>query len=74
MNGPVHLTAPDTFRSGVRLETNGEAPFTCKAEMCRSALTDARSERRTLQMNGSADTVRVSTGNGPLSVSGPSTR
>jgi hypothetical protein len=68
MNGPVHLVAPDTFRSSVRLETNGEAPFTCKAEMCRSALTDARSERHTLQMNGSADTVRVTTGNGPVSV------
>jgi hypothetical protein len=68
MNGPVHLVAPDTFRSSVRLETNGEAPFTCKAEMCRSALTDARSERRTLQMNGSADIVRVTTGNGPVSV------
>jgi DUF4097 and DUF4098 domain-containing protein YvlB len=74
MNGPVHLVAPDTFRSSVRLETNGEAPFTCRAEMCRSALTDARSERHTLQMNGSADTVRVSTGNGPVSVTGPSTR
>ncbi len=74
MNGPVRLVAPDTFRSSVRLETNGEAPFTCKAEMCRSALTDARSEKRTLQMNGSADTVRVSTGNGPVSVTGPSTR
>jgi hypothetical protein len=71
MNGPVHLVAPDTFRSSVRLETNGEAPFTCKAEMCRSALTEARSERRTLQMNGSADTVRVTTGNGPVSVTGP---
>jgi hypothetical protein len=71
MNGPVHLVAPDTFRSSVRLETNGEAPFTCKAEMCRSALTDARSERHTLQMNGSADTVRVTTGNGPASVTGP---
>lgn len=71
MNGPVHLVAPDTFRSSVRLETNGEAPFTCNAEMCRSALTDARSERHTLQMNGSADTVHVTTGNGPVSVTGP---
>jgi hypothetical protein len=74
MNGPVSLTAPDTFRSGVRLETSGQAPFTCKAEMCRSAVTDARSERRTLQMNGGADTVRVSTGNGPVSVSGAPAR
>ncbi len=72
MNGPVNLTAPDTFRSSVRLETNGQAPLNCKAEMCRSALTDARSEKHTLQMNGSADTVRVSTGNGPVSVNSAS--
>jgi DUF4097 and DUF4098 domain-containing protein YvlB len=68
MNGPVSLTAPSTFRSGLRVESNGEAPFSCQADMCRNAITDARSERRTLQMNGSADTVRVSTGNGPVSV------
>lgn len=74
MNGPVQMTAPDTFRSGVRVETNGQSPFTCKAAMCRSALTDARSEKHTLQMNGSADTVRLTAGNGPVSVSGPSTR
>ncbi len=69
MNGPVHLIAPDTFRTSVRLEQNGEAPFSCKAAMCSSAVTDTRSERRVMQLNGGADTVRVSTNNGPLSVS-----
>ncbi|HEX3875583.1 MAG TPA: hypothetical protein VHW24_01265 [Bryobacteraceae bacterium] len=73
-NGPVTLSAPDTFRSSVRLETSGQSPFTCKAAMCASALTDARSEHRSLQMNGSADTVHVSTNNGPMSVNGPSAR
>jgi len=68
VNGPVSLTMPNTFRSGLRVESNGQAPFSCKADMCRNAVTDARSERRTLQINGGADTVRVSTGNGPVSV------
>jgi hypothetical protein len=68
MNGPVSLTAPPNFHSGLRLEGNQEAPFSCQAEMCRNAVTDATSERRSLQLNGGADTVRVSTGNGPISV------
>src|SRR5215469_8527118 len=28
VNGPLHLSTPNTFRSGVRLDTNGGAPFT----------------------------------------------
>jgi len=64
-NGPVSLTAPSTFRSGLRVESNGQAPFSCQADMCRNAITDARSERRTLQMNGGSDTVRVSRGTDP---------
>jgi DUF4097 and DUF4098 domain-containing protein YvlB len=69
MNGPLSLIAPTTFRSGLRVESSGEAPFSCKADMCRNAVTDATGERRVLQLNGGADTVRVSTGNGPVSVS-----
>jgi hypothetical protein len=72
-NGPVHLSAPDSFRSGVLLESNGGAPFSCKADMCRYAVTDAASEHRTLQLNGTAGTVHVSAGNGPVSI-GASTR
>lgn len=71
-NGPVKLTAPDTFRSGVKLETNGGSPFSCNADMCRYAITDAASDHRTLQMNGGGDTVHVITGNGPVSVSAAS--
>jgi len=68
VNGPVSLTTPNTFRSGLRVESSGQAPFSCKADLCRNAVADARSDRRSLQMNGGADTVRVSTGNGPVSV------
>ncbi len=67
-NGPVSLTAPSTFRSAVRVESSGAAPFSCQAEMCRNAVTSAGGERRTMQINSGADTVRVSTGNGPVSV------
>jgi DUF4097 and DUF4098 domain-containing protein YvlB len=71
VNGPVSISIPENFRTGVRLHTAGHAPLSCKIEACRNALTDASSEQRTIQLNGSADTIRVSTGNGPVSVSGP---
>lgn len=68
VNGPVSLTAPNTFRSAMRVESSGGSPFSCKAEICRNAVTDASTDRRSLQINGSADTVHVSTSNGPVSV------
>ena len=75
VNGPLSISIPENFRSGVRLRTSGSAPLSCKIEACRTALTDAsRPEERTIQLNGSADTVRVSTSNGPVSVNGPRKR
>jgi len=72
VNGPLSISIPENFRSGVRVQTSGHAPLSCKIEACRTALTDnSRSEQRTIQLNGSGDTIRVSTSNGPLSVSAP---
>jgi hypothetical protein len=70
INGPLAVSLPNTFRSGVRLETSGHAPISCRAEACRHAWIDAGRGQRTLQLNGSGDTVRLSTENGPVSVSG----
>jgi hypothetical protein len=64
VNGPVSINIPDTFRSGVRVETAGHSPFSCRIDACRNAFIDAT----TLQFNGSQDTIRVSTRNGPVSV------
>jgi hypothetical protein len=66
VNGPVSIDIPETFRSGVRVETAGHSPFSCRIDACRTAFTDAN----TLQFNGSQDTIRVSTRNGPVSVGG----
>ncbi len=75
VNGPVSVNIPENFRSGVRLQTTGHAPLSCKIEACRTAFTDAsQSENRTIQLNGSADTIRLSTNNGPVSVNGPRRR
>jgi len=76
VNGPVSLSIPENYRSGVRLQTSGHAPLSCNVAACRSVVTDLRSssESRTIQLNGSADTVRVQTSNGPVSVNGPRRR
>lgn len=69
-NGPVSLKIPDTFRSGVRVETDGHSPLSCKAAACANASQDLLSHPHVIQMNGSADTIRISTHNGPVAVGG----
>ena len=52
----------------MRLETAGHAPLACNAAPCRNAFTDLSQTNRTLQMNGTNDTVRLSTENGPVAI------
>jgi DUF4097 and DUF4098 domain-containing protein YvlB len=70
INGPVSLSLPDTFRSGIRVETDGGSPLSCSAPACQGAWQNRASRQRTLQMNGSSDTIRISASNGPISVRG----
>ena len=44
-NGPVSLSVSETYRSGLRLETDANAPVSCKAEFCRNAWTDSSSNQ-----------------------------
>jgi len=67
-NGPVSLAVPETFQTALRVETDGHSPMSCRISACEHAMTDASTDRKTLQINGSSDTVRVSTSNGPISV------
>jgi hypothetical protein len=69
VNGPLSVHLPSTFRSGVRLETSRNSPLDCQIDACRNAFSDLTSDQRTLQLNGASDTIRLSTHNGPLSVS-----
>ncbi len=73
-NGPLSLEVPESFRTGIRVDTSGHAPLACSLGACRNAMTDAASNQRTLRLNGSSETIRVSTQNGPVSVSAPRAR
>ena len=68
INGPLAVSVPENFRSGMRLETAGHAPLSCSAAPCKNAFTDASRNGRTLQMNGTNDTIRLSTENGPVAI------
>ena len=69
VNGPVSLSLPDKFRSGVRLESSGYGPINCRASACAGASMNAAKGRRTVEWNGSIGTIRISTDRGPISVS-----
>jgi DUF4097 and DUF4098 domain-containing protein YvlB len=72
INGPLAVSLPENFRSGMRLETSGHTPVSCNAAQCRNAWRDGR----TMQMNGTNDTIRMSTENGPVAIhtAGPAKR
>ena len=73
-NGPVSVTLPSGFRSGLRVETSGHAPIRCQADACLNARTEGNYFFPRLLETGSGDVVRLSTHNGPVSVSGPGGR
>jgi len=67
-NGPVSLKMPDNFRSAVRVESDGHSPMSCKATACANAVSDLVHAPRVLQLNGSEETIHISTHNGPIAV------
>jgi DUF4097 and DUF4098 domain-containing protein YvlB len=68
INGPLAVHMPDNFRSGMRLETNGNSPISCQASACRGAWTDVGGGKRAMQMNGANEMIRLSTNNGPVAL------
>ena len=68
-NGPMSVTLPAGFRSGLRLETSGHGPISCSADVCRNARTEGNRFFPRLIEAGSGAVIRLSTHNGPVSVS-----
>jgi len=68
VNGPMSVSLPAAFQSGVRVEASGGAPFSCHHDACTHANTNWSGDQRIIQLNGSGDTIRISTENGPLSI------
>jgi hypothetical protein len=74
VNGPMSVSLPAVFQSGLRVEASGHAPMSCQHDLCAHAYTNWSGDQKVMQMNGSSETVRITTHNGPLSVSAPKSK
>lgn len=71
VNGPMSVSLPAAFQSGVRVETTSDAPFSCRHQACTNASSNLNGDQRVMHLNGSSDIIRVTTENGPLSIGEP---
>jgi len=70
VNGPLSLKLPEGYQSGVRVEMSGHSPVRCKAKLCEQANRNWGDEdQKSIQFNGSNPVVKMSTVNGPVSIS-----
>jgi DUF4097 and DUF4098 domain-containing protein YvlB len=70
-NGPLSLSIPSGYRTGVEVESSGNAPWSCRGtRTCAEAWDETWDEAHTRQARfGSGPThVRLSTVNGPVKV------
>jgi hypothetical protein len=68
-NGPLHLALPEGYRSGVQVDITGNGPFNCSNSACRGAQGNWDDRGRRLHLGSDpTPTVRVTAGNGPVSI------
>lgn len=68
-NGPLTLTVPPDFQSGVEVRSSTHAPWTCRAAACASSGgRDWDDGSRMLHIGSDPVVVRLSTVNGPVTV------
>jgi len=69
-NGPVSLSLPAGYSSGVEVETSGYSPVTCNADACKEAAKTWEEDSRRITFGASPVVVHLSTENGPVSIGG----
>jgi hypothetical protein len=67
-NGPLQVSVPEDYSSGVEISSSQHAPWSCGAP-CRSGNRDWDDRSRSLRFGSDPVVVKVSTNNGPVSVS-----
>jgi DUF4097 and DUF4098 domain-containing protein YvlB len=69
-NGPLSVVLPANYTSGVEITSSFQSPWSCRVEACRSGNRDWDERSRSLRVGSDPVVVRISTSNGPVSVSG----
>jgi hypothetical protein len=67
-NGPVTLRVPAGYQSGVVLESDGNGPFSCRANVCSEGRKTFDQDHQRVEFGSGPTVIRVSTVNGPVSV------
>jgi len=68
-NGPLSLSLPEGYSSGVSVESSGRSPFQCRAKACGEARKNWDDDSRRIEFGDSSTAVvRLSTVNGPVSI------
>ena len=69
-NGPLHLDIARNYGSGVLVETAGRSPVHCGADACNHARRNWDDDGKSIAFGPENAVVRLSTENGPVSISG----
>jgi hypothetical protein len=65
-NGPLSLTVPEGYRSGVLVEADGHSPMHCSG--CGTARKTWDDDQRRIELGGGPQIIKLTTSNGPVSV------
>jgi hypothetical protein len=68
-NGPLSVSVPDDYQSGVEISSSSHAPWSCSRAACGGGNRDWDDRSRSLKLGSDPVVVRLSTNNGPISVS-----
>jgi hypothetical protein len=65
-NGPLSLTVPPGYRSGVLVEADGHSPMSCSG--CATARKTWDDDQRRIELGGGPQIIKLTTSNGPVNV------
>ena len=68
-NGPLSLRVPAGYQSGVEVTSSNHSPWSCRASACAGGNRDRDERTRSLRLGTDPVVVRLSTVNGPVTVS-----
>jgi hypothetical protein len=68
-NGPLTVRVPERYTSGVEISSEDRSPWSCRAAACRTGDRDWGGGSRSLRIGRDPIVVRISTVNGPVTVS-----
>jgi hypothetical protein len=67
-NGPLTVSVPADYQSGVEISSSAQSPWSCRAAACRTGTRDWDDRTRSLRLGVDPVVVTLSTVNGPVTV------